>query len=187
LAAEAIQQIVNECGRLDVLIHIAGPGAFGPIEHSDRDRVAQLYGTYMLSIQRLNLAALQAFADQGHGLVIWAVGSQIGEGAQQHLGPYLAAKGALDALASSYAAGLGEHNVETTILLPGTLDTVRDIVEVVQMPAGTRPLLVHPDGNQIGKEPARGSRVRPRSSDCRNMQFSGLFLSPNLKAIDIYS
>jgi len=183
----AIQRIVKECGRLDVLIHIAGPDAFGIAGNCEPERLAELYDTYVLTAQRVNRATLPAFRNQGHGLVIWVAGSQLHEDKARGLGQYLAAKAALDALAAADSSGLERWNVESTILLPGVMDHASAIVAVVELPRGTRPLLVHLDDTQARQETAMDSTSRTRSSGFRNMRLSDLLHTHMPQVIDMYS
>jgi NAD(P)-dependent dehydrogenase (short-subunit alcohol dehydrogenase family) len=183
----AIRRIVSECGRLDVLIHLAGPEAFGAAGARKPEQVAQLYQAYLLSTQRVNRAALPVFRDQSSGLVIWVAGSQRQEKTPDHLGPYLAAKAALDALAASDVSEFARWNVESTILLPGAMDNARAIIAVVEMTAGTRPLLVHPDNNQTGQETAEDGARSTRAAGFRRMRLSELLRASARRVIDMYS
>jgi NADP-dependent 3-hydroxy acid dehydrogenase YdfG len=54
----AIQTIIAECGRLDVVIHNAGHMVFGPAEAFTPDQLAELYDINVLSTQRVNRSAL---------------------------------------------------------------------------------------------------------------------------------
>src|SRR3979409_1750926 len=61
----AIQQIVSENGRLDVIIHNAGHMVFGPAEAFTPEQFAELYDVNVLSTQRVNRAALPQLRKQG--------------------------------------------------------------------------------------------------------------------------
>ena len=114
-----IQQIVAETGRLDVLIHNAGHMSFGPSEAFTIEQVAELYDINVLSTQRVNRAALPILRKQGKGLVIWVGSSSTRGGTPPYLGPYFAAKAAMDSLAVTYAGELARWGIETTIVVPG--------------------------------------------------------------------
>lgn len=73
-AERAVRQILNEAGRLDVIIHNAGHMVFGPAEAFTPEQLAELYDVNVLSTQRVNRAALPILRKQGSGLVVW-VGS----------------------------------------------------------------------------------------------------------------
>ena len=117
----AIQRVVTECGRLDVIVHSAGHMVFGPAEAFTPEQLAQLYDVNVLSTQRVNRAALPILRGQGHGLVVWVGSSSTRGGPPPYLGPYFAAKAGMDVLAVSYAAELARWNIETTIVIPGAL------------------------------------------------------------------
>jgi NAD(P)-dependent dehydrogenase (short-subunit alcohol dehydrogenase family) len=115
----AIQQIVREGGRLDVVIHNAGHMVYGPAEAFTPEQLAQTYDINVLSTQRVNRAALPFLRKQGNGLVVWVSSTSTRGGTPPYLGPYFAAKAGMDALAVSYAGELARWNIETTIVVPG--------------------------------------------------------------------
>jgi len=57
-AMAAIEKVIADNGRLDVVIHNAGHMAFGPAEAFTPEQYAQLYDINVLSTQRVNRAAL---------------------------------------------------------------------------------------------------------------------------------
>ena len=102
-ARAAIDHIIARQGRLDVLVHNAGHMVFGPSEAFTPEQLAQLYDVNVLGTQRVNRAALPHLRTQGQGLVLWVGSSSHRGGTPPYLGPYFAAKAAMDALAVSYA------------------------------------------------------------------------------------
>jgi NAD(P)-dependent dehydrogenase (short-subunit alcohol dehydrogenase family) len=115
----AIQEILAEAGRLDVVIHNAGHMVYGPAEAFTPEQLAELYDVNVLSTQRVNRALLPILRKQGNGLVVWVGSSSTRGGTPPYLAPYFAAKAGMDALAVSYAAELARWNIETTIIVPG--------------------------------------------------------------------
>ncbi|KAJ9658728.1 hypothetical protein H2201_007693 [Coniosporium apollinis] len=115
----SIDQIVSECGRLDVVIHNAGHMSSGPAEAFSPEQLAQLYNINVLSTQRVNQAALPHMRKAGQGLVVWVSSSSVHGATPPFLAPYFAAKAAMDALAVSYAAELSQWGIETSIIVPG--------------------------------------------------------------------
>lgn len=115
----AIQRIVAEAGRLDVVIHNAGHMVYGPAEAFTPEQLAELYDINVLSTQRVNRAALPVLRKQGKGLVVWVGSSSTRGGTPPYLAPYFAAKAAMDAMAVSYAGELARWNIESTIIVPG--------------------------------------------------------------------
>ncbi|MFJ4787523.1 SDR family oxidoreductase [Streptomyces sp. NPDC088794] len=116
----AIRQILDEHGRIDVLIHNAGHMVTGPAEAFTPEQLADLYDVNVLSTQRVNRAALPAMRESGRGLVLWVSSSSVKGGTPPYLAPYFAAKAAMDSLAVSYAAELARWGVETSIVVPGS-------------------------------------------------------------------
>jgi len=103
-----------------VVIHNAGHMVLGPTEAFTPEQVAAVYDTNVLSTQRVNRAVLPAMRAQRDGLVLWVGSSSSRGGTPPYLGPYFAAKAAVDALAVSYAAELTRFGIETTIVVPGS-------------------------------------------------------------------
>jgi NAD(P)-dependent dehydrogenase (short-subunit alcohol dehydrogenase family) len=118
-ADAAINHIIADNGRLDVVIHNAGHMVFGPTEAFTPEQLAQLYDVNVLSTQRVNRAALPQLRRQGKGLVLWVSSSSVRGGTPPYLGPYFAAKAAMDSLAVSYSGELARWGIETTIIVPG--------------------------------------------------------------------
>lgn len=118
-ADTAIEKIVAEHGRLDVVVHNAGHMVFGPAEAFTPEQLAELYDINVLSTQRVNRAALPHLRKQRKGLLVWVSSSSTRGGTPPYLAPYFAAKAGMDALALSYAAELARWGVETSIVVPG--------------------------------------------------------------------
>ena len=115
----AIQQIIAENKRLDVVIHNAGHMVFGPAEAFTPEQLAELYDVNVLSTQRLNRAALPQLRKQKTGLVVWVSSSSAAGGTPPYLAPYFAAKAGVDAMAVVYARELTRWGIETSIIVPG--------------------------------------------------------------------
>jgi NAD(P)-dependent dehydrogenase (short-subunit alcohol dehydrogenase family) len=115
----AIQKIVDENKRLDVVIHNAGHMVFGPAEAFTPEQLAELYDINVLSAQRVNRAALPQLRKQRNGLLVWVSSSSSAGGTPPYLAPYFAAKAGMDALAVVYARELTRWGIETSIIVPG--------------------------------------------------------------------
>lgn len=119
----AVAKILADEGRIDVVIHNAGHMGFGPAESFTTDQLASLYDVNVLSTQRLNRAVLPHMRMRGEGLIVWVSSSSAKGGVPPYLGPYFAAKAAMDQLAASYAGELARFGIETTIVVPGAFTT----------------------------------------------------------------
>jgi NAD(P)-dependent dehydrogenase (short-subunit alcohol dehydrogenase family) len=115
----AIQTIISENGRLDVVVHNAGHMVFGPAEAFTPEQLAELYDVNVLSTQRVNRAALPQLRKQKQGLVVWISSSSCAGGTPPYLAPYFAAKAGMDAMAVIYARELTRWGIETSIIVPG--------------------------------------------------------------------
>lgn len=116
----AIAKIVEEQGRLDVVVHNAGHMVTGPTEAFTPEEIAAVYDTNVLGTQRVNQAALPVLRAQRDGLLLWIGSTSTRGGTPPYLAPYFAAKAGMDALAVSYAGELARFNIETTIVVPGS-------------------------------------------------------------------
>jgi len=120
-ANSAVETIIAENGRLDVVVHNARQIVYGPAEAFTPEQLAELYDTNVLSAQRVNRAALPQLRKQGKGLLVWVSSSSARGGPLPFLGAYASSKAALDTLALSYAGELARWGIETTIVVPGAL------------------------------------------------------------------
>ncbi|MCK1654080.1 SDR family NAD(P)-dependent oxidoreductase [Bradyrhizobium sp. 149] len=117
----AIEAIIAENSRLDVIVHNARQVVYGPTEAFTPEQLAELYDTNVLNAQRLNRAALPLMRKQGQGLLIWITSSSARGGSVPFFGAYASSKAAMDALAVGYAGELARWGVETTIVVPCAL------------------------------------------------------------------
>ncbi|WFU00899.1 SDR family oxidoreductase [Rhizobium sp. CB3171] len=224
-----IARVIEQEGRIDVIIHNAGHMSFGPAEAFTPEQFAQLYDINVLSTQRVNRAALPHLRKQGKGLVVWVSSSSARGGTPPYLSPYFAAKAAMDSLAVSYASELTRWGIETAIIVPGAFtkgtnhfahsgapaDKARAaeydngpyagvpdqalkglaslepadadaasvataIVDVVNMPFGTRPFRTHIDPSEDGAEIVNGVADRVRAELFRRIGLEDL-LKPHVK------
>ena len=118
-AADAIKTIIAGHGQLDILVHNAGHMVYGPAETFTPDQLAQQYDVNVLGAQRVNRAVLPHMRAAKSGLLVWISSSSVAGGVPPLLGPYFAAKAAMDALAVCYGKELAPLGIETSIVVPG--------------------------------------------------------------------
>jgi NAD(P)-dependent dehydrogenase (short-subunit alcohol dehydrogenase family) len=118
-ADAGIAYIIADAGRLDVIVHNAGHMVFGPAEAFTPEQLIQQYDVNVLGAQRVNRAALPHLRGQHKGLLVWVGSSSTRGGTPPFLGPYFAAKAAMDALAVTYSTELALWGIETAIIVPG--------------------------------------------------------------------
>lgn len=115
----AIDHVMTEQQRVDVVVHNAGHMVLGPAEAFTVAQLADVHDVNVLSTQRVNRAVLPIMRRRRRGLLVWVGSSSPRGGHPPFLAPYFAAKAAMDALAESYAAELIKFGIETTIVVPG--------------------------------------------------------------------
>ena len=148
----AIAKIENDQGRLDILIHNAGHMTFGPLEAFTPEQLMEIYDVNAIGTQRLNRAAVPILRKQGQGYLVWVGSSSTRGGKPPYLGPYFAAKAAMDALAESYANELSRWGIETTIIVPGAFQKGTNHFAHAGTPADKRVAQEYSDGPYKGVE-----------------------------------
>ncbi|MFI8230972.1 SDR family oxidoreductase [Streptomyces sp. NPDC085900] len=115
----AVDHVMTEHERIDVVVHNAGHMVLGPAEAFTPDQLADVYDINVLSTQRVNRTVLPIMRRRRQGLLVWVGSSSTRGGHPPFLAPYFAAKAAMDAVAESYAAELIKFGIETTLVIPG--------------------------------------------------------------------
>jgi NAD(P)-dependent dehydrogenase (short-subunit alcohol dehydrogenase family) len=118
-ANAAVATIMAQQGRLDVVVHNAGHLVIGPSEAYTPEEIIKVLDTNFLGAHRVNKAALPVLRGQQKGLLLWIGSTTTRGGFPPFLGPYAAAKAAMDSMASSMAFELARFNIETAIVVPG--------------------------------------------------------------------
>jgi NAD(P)-dependent dehydrogenase (short-subunit alcohol dehydrogenase family) len=148
----AIKHIVDENGRLDVVVHNAGHMVFGPVEAFTPEQLAHLYDINVLSTQRVNRAALPVLRKQGQGLLVWVGSTSTSGGIPPYLAPYFAAKAGMDHLAVSYARELVRWGIETSLVIPGAFTSGTNHFLHADSPADKERLAEYQSGPYAGFE-----------------------------------
>src|SRR6185436_18674344 len=125
-ADAAVATLVAEQGRLDVVMHNAGHLVVGPTEAYTPEEISAVFDTNVLGAQRVNRAALPQLRAQQRGLLLWIGSTTTRGGFPPFLGPYAAAKAAMDSLAVTMSAELARFNIETSIVVPGAFTSGTD-------------------------------------------------------------
>ncbi|MDQ2811366.1 MAG: SDR family NAD(P)-dependent oxidoreductase [Actinomycetota bacterium] len=119
-ADAAVRTVVEEAGRLDVVIQNAGHLYVGYVEAFTDDDLAHLIDVNAVGAHRVNRAALPYLRPQRSGLLLY-VGSTIIITTPPFLGPYVASKAAFDALAVVTSDEATQFGIETSIVMPGAI------------------------------------------------------------------
>jgi len=118
----AIQTVVRETGRLDVLINNAGAAYVGITEGFTPEQAAAQFDVNVIGIHRTTRAALPVFRRQGSGLII-NIGSIIGRITFPFFGLYGATKYALEALTEGYRYELSQLGIDVVLVQPSAYPT----------------------------------------------------------------
>ncbi|HWF66127.1 MAG TPA: SDR family oxidoreductase [Acidobacteriaceae bacterium] len=117
-----VTRVVDDFGRLDVLVHAAGgPAQGGLYAVSDEDWM-NAFAVHVHSIFHLARAAAPHMARQGGGAII-LLGSAAGLRGCLGALAYGVAKGALPQFARSLARELADHNIRVNCVSPGVIRT----------------------------------------------------------------
>ena len=133
----AVDRVVAEFGRIDVLVNNAGilrPHPFLEFPYADWELIfkVNVHGTFLCS----QAVALQMIR-QGQGGAIVNMSSASGKKADRDESAYCASKSAIIGLTRCLALELGQYGIRANVILPGATDTemLRDLIEKV---AGVR-------------------------------------------------
>jgi NAD(P)-dependent dehydrogenase (short-subunit alcohol dehydrogenase family) len=124
-----VEQVMNEAGRIDVLINNAGYGIFGSVEDTPVEMGQKLFDTLVFGPVRMIQAVLPAMRQRRGGLIV-NVASIAGRAVIPFQSHYSAAKAALEALTIGLRQELRPLGVEVTILEPTDINTrFNDVTE----------------------------------------------------------
>jgi len=118
-ADAAVAAVVRAEGRLDVLVQNAGHLVVGPAEAFSAEETMAVLDTNFVGAHRVSRAALPQMRAQESGLLLWISSSTTKGGFPPFLGPYGAAKAAMDSLAVSMSYEVARFGIETAIVVPG--------------------------------------------------------------------
>ncbi len=118
-ADAAAAAIVREQGRIDVVMQNAGHLVVGPAEAFTPEEMMRVFDTNLFGAQRVNRAALPYLRKQEAGLMLWVSSTTTKGGFPPFMGPYGAAKAAMDSLAVTLAYEIARFGIETSIVVPG--------------------------------------------------------------------
>jgi NAD(P)-dependent dehydrogenase (short-subunit alcohol dehydrogenase family) len=123
---DAIDKIVAENRRIDVLVNNAGYGLFSPIEDVTLDQVKDQFETNFFGVVRVTKEALPIMRKQRKGTIV-NLSSGAGRVGVPVYSAYVASKFALEGLSESMRYELKEFGINIVIIEPGVIKT--NIVE----------------------------------------------------------
>ena len=114
----AVEHIISEAGRIDVVVHNAGHLVVGYAEAFTAEDLQHLFDINVFGMQRVNRSVLPHMRERHSGTLIY-VGSTSTVDLPPFLAPYVSSKSAFDALAATTAYEVGRFGIESTIVQPG--------------------------------------------------------------------
>jgi len=121
-AEKAVKTIIQEKGRIDVLINNAGWGLWGTAEDVSLDEFREQFETNFFSVVRMIQKVAPTMRKQGFGDIvnISSVAGRIGFPVST---AYISSKFAVEGLSESLRFELGEFGVNVIIIEPGVIKT----------------------------------------------------------------
>ena len=118
----AIQSILSESGRIDLLVNNAGYGMTGAFEDIGMDEIKSLYETNVFGVIRVTQAVLPIMRKQGSGRII-NISSGAGRIGYPGGSAYVSSKFALEGLSESMAYEIEQFGIKTVLVEPGFVKT----------------------------------------------------------------
>lgn len=116
----AIKKILNDTGRIDVLINNAGYGMFGPIEEITTQEIKKQFETNFFGAIRLIKAIVPIMRKQGNGTIV-NISSMVGRFAVPLNSAYVSSKFAVEGLSESISFELKEFGIRVIVIEPGVV------------------------------------------------------------------
>lgn len=118
----AIHRILEEQGRVDVLINNAGMGMVGPVEDASKEEIIRLFNLNLVGVVQMMSAVLPTMRKQkkGHIVNISSIGSEMG---LPFRGFYSASKSAVDKVTEAIRYEVSPWNIEVCTLHLGDIKT----------------------------------------------------------------
>ncbi|HVI43266.1 MAG TPA: SDR family oxidoreductase [Chitinophaga sp.] len=133
---QAIDAIIREQGRIDVLINNAGLGLVGPAEYLSTADLFKIIDTNVLGVLRTCQQALPYMRQQKKGLII-NISSIASENGLPYRAAYSASKAAVDRITEAIRLEVAPFGIQACYVQPGGFNTaINDNRMVTQLPSG---------------------------------------------------
>ncbi|MFB6124636.1 MAG: SDR family oxidoreductase [Halanaeroarchaeum sp.] len=117
-----VEDVVDEHGRLDVLVNNAGYAQFGPLEDVPTREIHRQFDVNVYGPHRLIRAALPHMRETADGTIV-NVSSVTGRIATPGMGVYAASKFAVEAMSDALRGEVEEFGVDVVAVEPGPVST----------------------------------------------------------------
>ena len=114
-----VESVLEQYGRIDVLVNNAGYALRGAVEEVDVEAVRDMFDTNVLGIIRMLHAVAPIMRRQGSGCIV-NVGSLAGKFGGPANGTYAATKHAVEALSDAMRWELAPFGIQVALIEPGS-------------------------------------------------------------------
>ena len=121
-AADAVKQVIDKEGRIDVLVNNAGMGIGGPLEFATEAEVREQMDTNFMGLVNFVTAVLPYMRQQGQGKII-ALSSIGGLMGLPFQGFYSASKFAIEGYCEALRLETKKHGIKVVVVRPGDFST----------------------------------------------------------------
>lgn len=118
----AVKKIIEDAGRLDVVVNNAGYGQFGCIEDVSADDFRKQFETNFFSVVRIIQEVAPIMRNQNSGIIV-NISSVAGRMGLPGSSAYISSKFALEGLGECLRYELGQFGIKTTLIEPGVIKT----------------------------------------------------------------
>ncbi len=120
--AAAVGYVIDQVGRIDVLVNNAGIGLIGSIEDTSDAEARGVFDTNVFGLLNVSRAVTPYMREAGTGTII-NISSIAGVMGLPYRGIYSASKAAVIAITEAMSAEVKKYNVRVSALLPGDFKT----------------------------------------------------------------
>jgi len=118
----AIKSIMDQSGRIDVLVNNAGYGLVGAFEELSMEEIKQQYETNLFGVMRVTQAVLPIMRKQKSGIIV-NMSSGAGRFGYPNGSAYVSTKFALEGLSESVAYEVEPFGIKIVLVEPGFVRT----------------------------------------------------------------
>lgn len=123
----AIKTIVENEGRIDVLVNNAGIMVYGSLENVTIEEAKQIFDVNFFGMMRVTQAVLPIMRAQKKGKIV-QISSRSGFRPLPSISVYAASKYALEGVSETMAASLKPWNIDVSLIEPGPVSTDLDFL-----------------------------------------------------------
>jgi NAD(P)-dependent dehydrogenase (short-subunit alcohol dehydrogenase family) len=128
--ANAVKQVIETAGRIDMLVNNAGIAARGPLEETDDRELMEVFQTNFFGALRVARAGAPAMRERRSGTIV-NVSSMAAVVTSPFRGAYSASKRALEAASEALSWELHPFGVSVVLVEPGGFETQMEASERV--------------------------------------------------------